>query len=702
MMPRDLYLAGKHLELAKRIGKGGEGEVYLLSGAPRTAVKVYTGNRDEIREAKVKAMVRLGLAGTYDLVCFPENIVTSGSGSFAGFSMRLMEGYRPVHELYGVKSRKIHYPKADYRFLVRAAANIARAIAQVHASPCVIGDLNHSGILVSDDATVALIDADSFQFEADGNTYPCLVGVPEFTPPELQGMALNGVIRTKSHDRFGLAVVIFQLLFMGRHPYAGRHAGGDLTLDRLIAHNVFAYSRVRGNGVSPPIGVATLDDVPNEIGDAFERAFGLNAAHRPAADEWVRVLQKLEGRLSRCAFGVGHFYPTAAKTCPWCRMEAASGAALFISTAAGATRPEVGLTSFDVERAWLGIQAIVIPSPQSILRSRATSPSEPSQAARAAKQANKIVGVVVGLGSVALLAALPAAFILWLGGLGYAWYRFNKGTIETAPWQRRYAESELRWDEALQRLGIGSLRALRHDLERAVDEYRNLDRVKAQAIERLKTERRSRQLRNYLDQFLIKQAAIPGIGPAKTVTLASFGIESAADVTRAAILGIPGFGPVTADKLLSWRSIYERAFAYDPTPLPIDSQARGRLEAEFAGKAANLAKRLSGGRLEMAQMVDTFRQRLAADSSGLVKIAIKRLQLEIDLKFLGIDIPSSSGPTSVIPAPAPTQGQGATATSRVACPICGAPMIRMPKRGYRTGSKFWGCSRHPSCQGRRN
>src|SRR6266436_2560720 len=125
-MQTEFYVAGKRLELAKRIGKGGEGEVYLLSAEPKKAVKVYTGKRDDSREAKVKAMVRLGLARTSSLVSFPEEIVTLRSGSFAGFSMRLIEGYRPIHELYGVKSRKIYYPKADYRFLLRAATNTAR------------------------------------------------------------------------------------------------------------------------------------------------------------------------------------------------------------------------------------------------------------------------------------------------------------------------------------------------------------------------------------------------------------------------------------------------------------------------------------------------------------------------------------------------------------------------------------------------
>jgi hypothetical protein len=176
-----------------------------------------------------------------------------------------------------------------------------------------------------------LIDADSFQFQAGGKPIPCGVGAPEFTPPELQGRSLHGVVRTESHDQFGLAVTIFQLLFMGGHPYAGL-GGGDLTLGQLIARNLFAYSRNRKFGVAPPMGVITLDEIPNEIANAFERAFGIDPAQRPAAMEWAGLLQGLESRLSRCAMNATHFYPTAARACPWCKIEAASpGVVLFLA-----------------------------------------------------------------------------------------------------------------------------------------------------------------------------------------------------------------------------------------------------------------------------------------------------------------------------------------------------------------------------------
>lgn len=76
--------------------------------------------------------------------------------------------------------------------------------------------MNERNLLVSThDATVRIIDCDSFQVRAGSQLFVCEVGVPLYTPPELQGAALGE--RTVVHDLFGLAVVIFQLLFVGGH-----------------------------------------------------------------------------------------------------------------------------------------------------------------------------------------------------------------------------------------------------------------------------------------------------------------------------------------------------------------------------------------------------------------------------------------------------------------------------------------------------
>ncbi len=93
-----------------------------------------------------------------------------------------------------------------------------------------------------------LIDCESFQWTANGKRFACEVGVETFTPPELQGKNFREVIRTINHDSFGLAVMVFLLLFMGRHPFAGRFLGrGDMPIPRAISEFRFAYSAMRAD-----------------------------------------------------------------------------------------------------------------------------------------------------------------------------------------------------------------------------------------------------------------------------------------------------------------------------------------------------------------------------------------------------------------------------------------------------------------------
>ena len=125
--------------------------------------------------------------------------------------------------------------------------------------------------------------------------YKCKVGVPEFTPPELQGKDLSSVVRTTNHDDFGLAILIFCTLMMGRHPFAGRYLGqGDMPMDRAIAEYRFAYSSRRGSTLmEAPPNVPTLADLPLSLADAFERAFG------PGGSRWTSRLGIRMGNTAR-------------------------------------------------------------------------------------------------------------------------------------------------------------------------------------------------------------------------------------------------------------------------------------------------------------------------------------------------------------------------------------------------------------------
>lgn len=317
----NLYIGSNHLNLGEKLGSGGEGEVYRVADQPNLAVKLYNETVRFDRELKVRQMVKMiPIKYRKSCIVFPLDIVTSNN-QFVGFTMDVVNGYKPIHLLFTPKSRSYEFPYADYRFILRVAKNVALAIAQVHQTGCVIGDINQSGILISEkDATVKLIDTDSFQFSSDGSLYPCEVGMEDYTPPELQGQSLKGKKRTISHDNFGLAIIIFQLLFMGMHPYAGRCSQKDLTMGEAIKENRFAYSLIRSKETEtiPAKNALTLDLFPEYIRQAFENSFGTNFNARTDAKQWISILTQFEKDLTQCKINRSHFFFNATSNCIWC------------------------------------------------------------------------------------------------------------------------------------------------------------------------------------------------------------------------------------------------------------------------------------------------------------------------------------------------------------------------------------------------
>ena len=723
MMTPAIRIAGQTQQLGKRLGRGGEGDVYVLENQPGKAVKLYKDGLRQSREGKVRAMVGGGLAATTSLVAFPAEIVTDAKGGFAGFVMRLVAGYRPIHELYSPKSRKREFPKADFRFLVRVAQNVARAVATVHQSGCVIGDFNHSGILVAADATVALIDADSFQFTLNGTSYPCLVGVPEFTPPELHGKSLGAVERKREHDNFGLAVVIFHLLAMGKHPYAGRYAGKDLSLGEAIEQNRFAFSVTRRTQTqtSPPPGSISLEDLPVQIANAFEAAFGLSANTRPSPADWVKLLENLEANLSRCAKLSTHFYPSAASGCVWCRLTSQSGVEMFPA----AFDPGVSIPSsgpFDFERVAAAIRAIALLSLQEILPKWTGNLQGESAAvanAKSARTGQRVLGAVALAGAVAAGLWSPSAILLWIGFGIFGLFRLFGAGINEAPFRQAYAEAEKKARAAeeafLRRSGIGEFYSIREELERGCAEYKILPSDEARQLATLKSTREQRQRSSFLDRFLIRRATIPGIGPAKTATLASFGIESADDVSSAAVMAVPGFGPATTAKLIAWRREQEAKFRYNPQPDASDVQAEMAVRSAIATKRIALQTKLTSGLNALREAPVKLRS-VAPDQPLLVALeALARA--ERDCRDVGIVLPartaiSFSRPVapkasppqqSFSPPPSQAWRPSSPSSSNPSCPQCGSSMLRRTaRRGSRRGRQFWGCSRYPSCRGTRN
>lgn len=323
--------SGRRLKLGERLGRGGEGSVYAAANRRNHAVKLYKAPDKPQLANKIAAMVDAGLARQSPFAAFPVDVVHTQDGAFAGFLMKAVRDRRPLHDLYAPGARKRHFPDIEYRFLARTATNIARAVASIHHTSCVIGDINPSGMLVADDATVALVDADSFQFSHGGQQFLCTVGVPDYTPPELQGQSFHGVVRTQQHDAFGLAVILFQVLMMGRHPFDGVLDTGEAPpMGERIQRRLYPHIPERPTGMKPPPSLPALTEFSGTLADLFARAFTTQGnTPRPDALQWVTALEHFEKTLRRCRTDRRHHYPHESTTCPWCQMEEQLGNQLF-------------------------------------------------------------------------------------------------------------------------------------------------------------------------------------------------------------------------------------------------------------------------------------------------------------------------------------------------------------------------------------
>jgi DNA-binding helix-hairpin-helix protein with protein kinase domain len=164
---------GRRVVLGREIGRGGEGAVYEIGDTPDLLAKVYEKEVSSEKAAKLAAMARMINPALLAISAWPTDILYDRSGGqLRGFVMPRIAGHHEIHVLYSPAQRKLEFPKADRKFLVHVARNLAAAIETVHAQGYVIGDVNQKRILIlPQQATVKLIDCDSFQILTNGRRF---------------------------------------------------------------------------------------------------------------------------------------------------------------------------------------------------------------------------------------------------------------------------------------------------------------------------------------------------------------------------------------------------------------------------------------------------------------------------------------------------------------------------------------------------
>jgi len=589
---------GNQVLIGKKLGSGGEGDVYEMSST-QVVAKIYHKSIDSEKQQKLKLMVQGCNDELNSISAWPSKLLFSRpNGPVCGFIMPRIADYQPIHNLYGPAHRKQLFPHADWMFLIRASKNLAASFAVIHKYGYVIGDVNEGNILVNKQACVKLIDCDSFQVRGSGTkVFCCEVGVPQFTPPELQNKKDFSLPRIPNCDNFGLGILIFQLLFMGRHPFSGVfHGKGDMPIEKAIAEFRFAFSRTSNlKMMSPPPNTVDLSILPADIGIFFERAFsesGIQKPFRPCAADWFKSLNDLENRLKVCNLEPLHKYYSGLSDCPWCKLESVSGILLFIAIDT--------TTKFDLKNEWQKVLAIKNPGPLPNIDPKLfIFPPEPIPAeikkAVFHTKIRQIFGVIIiVLGLLVdlwlLIPCLILAAILFL-------YR-GKEKKELNRRKEHFQVIRNNWNNLNENwrkeAGDVDFRSQYNHLVNLKRNYESLEHEYKNEYMSLQNTARERQLRKYLETCFIDNSNIPRIGRNRKATLRSFGIETAADIVGYKIRGIPGFGDVLTSELLYWRQQMENRFRFDPSK-GVDKSDIQSLTQKFQPRMRPLERGLRAG-----------------------------------------------------------------------------------------------------------
>ena len=600
--------------LGKELGRGGEGAVYPVVGAPDVVAKIYLKPPTTLKGEKLRSMARRVSPGLLRVAAWPVDVLTDEAGTVRGFLMPKVSAREDVHELYSPKSRRRAFPNVDFRFVVRVATNIARAFAQVHAVGNVIGDVNHGNALVGRDGTVVLIDCDSFQVRDGARIFTCDVGVPLFTPPELTGQPFRGLKRNAGHDAFGLAVLLFHLLYMGRHPFAGKHVAGEMPIERAIAESRFVYGANAAHfGMTPPPGTLNLRAFGEEIALLFELAFAPpGEAARPNAAQWVEALQSLERSLATCAATAAHHHPPGAGGCCWCEHEKQTGMRVFGKVVAEA----VNLGAVKVARLWDAITGVR--KPESALPLEAPTRDEAGMVARDAlgPVPRAVLGaLLLGLGVVSVFIHPMGSSlfpVVYFASAASVLWKFTKPGWRNEHQDELQRVASIARDTLIQVIGRWNKACEDDRFDRL---FRQLDELKERLIE-IPRQREARikalsdqaaqvQLDHFLSMFYIHKAKLPEVSQAEIVMLSSFDIDSADDVLRrgADMEGV--ISEAASRQLTAWANACARRFNFDATRGADPDDVR-EIDQILAAQQEQLIASLRKGHEQLQQLSDSI------------------------------------------------------------------------------------------------
>jgi serine/threonine protein kinase len=280
--------SGRTLRLGKQISSGGEGVIYE-TGVPDEVCKIYHANKlTELKRRKIELMASRKIIQRG--ICWPSDLVLNEHKEFVGYTMPRANGKTMQTSMFVKPVLEKNFPNWTRRDLAKVSMSFLEHVSFLHSLNIIVGDINPLNFLVTNNSSeLWLVDTDSFQIEA----FPCPVGTVNFTAPEIQGTSYSAYLRTKDHELFAVATMLFMILHPGKPPYSQQ--GGGTPSDNIKAMD-FPYRFTKDDqqftGKNAPQGPWQLiwNHLPFGLREAFHKTFRLN--ERVSVSEWITLMKK--------------------------------------------------------------------------------------------------------------------------------------------------------------------------------------------------------------------------------------------------------------------------------------------------------------------------------------------------------------------------------------------------------------------------
>jgi len=188
--------------------------------------------------------------------------------------------------------------------------------------------------------------------------------------------------------------------------------------------------------------------------------------------------------------------------------------------------------------------------------------------------------------------------------------------------------------EALRReAGPDAFNARMEHLNRLKLEFDDLANREKKDLQTMHSHAEKRQRVRYLEQFFIDKANLPGIGPANRATLASFGIETAAEVEWGRIRRRKGFGDVKTRTLVDWCKGLERNFRFNAAQSVTQADVN-QVKQKIHARAQAIQQELRAGLSEVQQFTTKQEQTIRRHTPTLQHAANSLAQANADWEAL--------------------------------------------------------------------